>query len=171
MLVMGLCFRCGMWKQGLLHDLSKYSYVEFSNGIHYWQGGVRSPNVAERDEKGYAEAWIHHKGRNKHHWQYWTDNVKNAPDLHPVVMPDNYFLESICDRIAACKNYNKSAYTDWDPLNYFLNTQERYGMHPEDAKRTEILLRYLGENGEEKALRWYKELYHQYKRGIPFTLS
>ena len=68
LLVMQNCFRVGLFKQGLLHDLSKYSPAEFLTGVHYYQGD-RSPNAAEREEKGYSSAWLHHKGRNKHHFR------------------------------------------------------------------------------------------------------
>ena len=46
-LVMGYCFKLGLYKQGLLHDLSKYAPVEFLVGCRYYQGD-RSPNNAER---------------------------------------------------------------------------------------------------------------------------
>ena len=65
-LVLKECFRVGLYKQGLLHDMSKYSWTEFRVGCRYYQG-TRSPNNAEREEKGYSSAWLHHKGRNKHH--------------------------------------------------------------------------------------------------------
>ncbi len=73
------CFRMGLYWQGLTHDLSKYARVEFSTGVRYYQG-TRSPNTAEREEKGWSEAWMHHKGRNRHHWEYWTDlDMKQRP--------------------------------------------------------------------------------------------
>ena len=68
LVVMGGCFRVGLWKQGLLHDLSKYSWEEFRTGVLYYQGN-RSPNAAEKEEKGFSRAWLHHKGRNKHHFE------------------------------------------------------------------------------------------------------
>ena len=71
-LVMKGCFRLGLYKQGLLHDLSKYCPVEFFVGCKYYQGNM-SPNNIERREKGYSLAWLHHKGRNKHHMEYWID--------------------------------------------------------------------------------------------------
>ena len=71
-LVMELCFKLGMYKQGILHDLSKYHPVEFLVGARYYQG-TRSPNAAEREQKGYSTAWLRHKGRNKHHLEYWID--------------------------------------------------------------------------------------------------
>lgn len=48
--VMRECFRVGLYRQGLLHDLSKYSWTEFRIGCRYYQG-TRSPNNAEREEK------------------------------------------------------------------------------------------------------------------------
>ena len=47
MLVMRYCFRCGLYWQGLTHDLSKLSPVEFWAGAKYWQGNC-SPNNAQR---------------------------------------------------------------------------------------------------------------------------
>lgn len=55
-----LCFRCHLYKQGFLHDLSKYSYIELKTGFHYYQG-FRSPIDAEKEEKGYSLGWLHHK--------------------------------------------------------------------------------------------------------------
>ena len=52
-----LCFRCGLYKQGLLHDLSKYSWVEFSAGARYYQGN-RSPIDREKEVKGYSLGWL-----------------------------------------------------------------------------------------------------------------
>ena len=71
--VMKGCFRVGLYRQGLLHDLSKYSPTEFLVGCKYYQGGSRSPNNGEREATGVSLAWLHHKGRNKHHFEYWID--------------------------------------------------------------------------------------------------
>lgn len=65
-LVQQYCFRLGLYYQGLTHDLSKYSPSEFWRGVKYYQG-YRSPNDAERRENGVSLAWLHHKGRNRHH--------------------------------------------------------------------------------------------------------
>lgn len=72
LLVMKYCFRIGLYKQGLLHDLSKYSPTEFLVGCKYYQG-TRSPNNAEREDIGVSTSWLHHKGRNKHHFEHWVD--------------------------------------------------------------------------------------------------
>ena len=76
-IVCGFCFKCGLYRQGLTHDLSKLSPAEFIPGVRYFSG-KRSPNEQERTEKGYSAAWLHHKGRNRHHWEYWTDYKKGA---------------------------------------------------------------------------------------------
>ena len=118
--VMRECFKVGLYKQGLLHDLSKYLPSEFLVGAKYYQG-YRSPNNAEREDKGYSSAWLSHKGRNKHHYEYWVDySATEGVGCSPVKMPDKYFVEMIMDRIAASKIYNKDNYTDDMPLQYFL---------------------------------------------------
>ena len=95
--VMKNCFAVGLYRQGLLHDLSKYSWEEFATGVKYYQGN-RSPNAAEKEEKGYSAAWLHHKGRNKHHFEYWIDF---APDkswgLVGNKMPLCYLIEMVMD--------------------------------------------------------------------------
>ena len=100
-LVMDGCFRVGLYWQGLCHDLSKYSPTEFLVGARLYQGN-RSPNGAEREEKGYSEAWMHHKGRNKHHYEYWTDMSRETWRYEEVPMPRKYLVEMVMDRRAAC---------------------------------------------------------------------
>lgn len=112
MLVMKGCFRVGLYKQGLLHDLSKYMPSEFLVGCKYYQGDV-SPNNAEREDRGYSSAWLHHKGRNKHHMEYWIDyGMPSEPAMVGMRMPDNYVVEMFIDRMSASKNYQKEKYTD-----------------------------------------------------------
>ena len=98
-----------------MHDLSKYSWTEFRIGCRYYQG-TRSLNNAEREEKGYSSAWLHHKGRNKHHYEYWIDyNVNAERDgriLTGMKMPVRYVVEMFLDRIAASKVYIGEAYND-----------------------------------------------------------
>ncbi len=49
-----LCFRCGLYKQGLLHDLSKYSWVEFSAGVKYFKA---TGHRLKRKKKRLAIHW------------------------------------------------------------------------------------------------------------------
>lgn len=148
-LVMQGCFKVGLYRQGLLHDISKYSPSEFLVGARYYQGN-RSPNNAEREEKGYSSAWLHHKGRNKHHYEYWIDySTKEIPGgLSPAPMPVRYVVEMLMDRIAACKVYNGSQYTDAAPWEYYAKGKEKAPIHPRTRKLLERLLRMLAEEGE-----------------------
>ena len=81
LLVCKHCFKIGLYWQGLTHDLSKYSPEEFWTGVRYYQGD-RSPNAAEREAIGFSKAWLHHKGRNKHHFEYWIDVSLNKEEDH-----------------------------------------------------------------------------------------
>jgi hypothetical protein len=112
-----LCFKCGLYWQGLTHDLSKYSHTEFWNGVKYFTG-TASPHVGERKVKGYSDAWLHHHNRNKHHAEYWVDIVDGKST--PVNMPFKYLAEMICDRVAASMIYLEDKYTDAAPLDYYL---------------------------------------------------
>ena len=98
------CFRLGLYWQGLTHDLSKFSPVEFWAGVKYFQGD-RSPNDAQRRDKGYSASWMHHKGRNRHHFEYWTDYGVSGEGIIGVEMPKKYVAEMFCDRLAASKVY------------------------------------------------------------------
>lgn len=154
------CFRVGLYRQGLLHDMSKYSPSEFLVGCKYYQG-FRSPNDAERRAKGYSSAWLHHKGRNKHHFDYWLDYSIDKPG-HPiegVQMPRRYVVEMLMDRIAASKIYNGENYTDHDPLEYFLKGKAHYMLHPKTEWEIEGLLRILDQRGEEYLYGYVKHVY------------
>ena len=107
-LVRKYCFRVGLYWRGLTHDLSKYSPTEFWRGAKYYQGTF-SPTQQERRENGYSLAWMHHKGRNRHHFEYWLDYsirpAKGKCPLQAVQMPRRYVAEMLMDRICASKNY------------------------------------------------------------------
>lgn len=146
------CFRVGLFRQGILHDMSKYSPAEFRVGARYYQG-TRSPNNAEREEKGFSEAWMHHKGRNRHHFEYWMDYSRDPVKrgcMAPVPMPDRYIAEMIMDRIAASKVYKGRDYTDGAPLEYYLQGKSHELIHPDTAAVLERMLRILAEKGERE---------------------
>ena len=151
LLVMQGCFKIGLILQGITHDLSKYTPTEFMNGIKYFQGN-RSPNAAEREDKGYSEAWLHHKGRNKHHYEYWMDYSmkETASGMAPAQMPVKYVIEMFMDRIAASKVYQRESYTNRSPLEYYMSGIEKAPMllHPVTRKQLEKLLHMLAEHGE-----------------------
>ena len=163
-LVMCGCFRVGLIWQGLTHDLSKYSPTEFWVGARYYQG-TRSPNTAEREAKGYSEAWMHHKGRNKHHYEYWTDMSKQTRNYESVEMPRKYLVEMVMDRRAACMTYQGKAYTDGSALKYFMGSRERELMHPNTRMHLEYILTMLRDKGEKETFRWLRQ---EVLKGMPF---
>ena len=154
-MVMWSCFRVGLIRQGLCHDLSKYSPEEFWQGAKYWQG-TRSPNAAAREDLGWSTAWMHHKGRNKHHYEYWTDLNKETRRYEAVPMPTRYLVESVMDRIAACKTYLGAAYTDASALEYLHRAQETPLLHPETEEKLEYLLTMLAKRGEKETFRFIR---------------
>ena len=164
LLVMDGCFRVGLYWQGITHDLSKYSPTEFRAGAKYYQGD-RSPNAAEREDKGYSEAWMHHKGRNRHHYEYWTDMNMERRVYESVPMPRKYLVEQIMDRRAACIVYQGKDYTPASPLNYFLKSRERSLMHPQNQRELEHILTMLRDQGEKETFRYLK---HHVLKKKPF---
>ena len=156
-LVMKGCFRVGLYWQGLTHDLSKYSPTEFRVGAQYYQG-TRSPNAAEREAKGYSEAWMHHKGRNKHHYEYWVDLNPVSKRYEPVVMPRRYLAEMVMDRRAACMTYQGKNYTDASALEYLDRSRERNFMNPETERQLRYILTMLRDQGEEETFRYIRQV-------------
>ena len=150
LLVMQGCFKVGLYKQGLLHDLSKYTWVEFSAGVKYYRGDI-SPNGIQKMEEGVSTAWLHHKGRNKHHFEYWIDyGLKLSDGLMGMEMPLNYVIEMFIDRMSASKNYLKDKYTNKSPLEYYEARSNDYVMHEKTRIILEFLLNKLAEEGEKK---------------------
>lgn len=158
MLVMKGCFRVGLYKQGLLHDLSKYSPTEFLVGCRYFQGNL-SPNNMERKVKGYSSAWLHHKGRNKHHMEYWIDyGIGEEKGITGMKMPIKYVVEMFIDRVAAAKNYQKEQYTDESAWKYYEAGKAHHVMHKDTRRLLEKLLRMLAEEGEDKTFDYIKNV-------------
>lgn len=139
--------------------MSKFSLTEFLVGAKYYQG-TRSPNNAEREAIGCSTAWLHHKGRNKHHYEYWQDYSNDPAErgrLVPVPMPDRYVAEMIMDRIAASKVYKGKDYTDASPLEYYSILPKHEAIHPKTAATLERMLRMLAEEGERKTFACIRE--------------
>lgn len=113
--------KAGIPIRGLLHDLSKFSPIEFFESSKYYQGGKRSPIPFAKKDLGYSKAWLHHKGRNKHHLEYWYDeDLEEQP-----IIPFKYCLEMICDKLAASKVYMGKDWTKESELNYWLEREKK----------------------------------------------
>lgn len=152
-LVCRYCFRLGLYWQGLTHDLSKYSPREFWVGAKYFQGD-RSPNDAERREKGYSAAWLHHKGRNRHHLEYWTDYGVLPDGRHGIIgveMPVKYVAEMFCDRLAASRVYRGAQFENADPWKFFQRSKTHTILNENTADLLEKMLVRLRDQGEDAA--------------------
>lgn len=157
------CFKAGIGLQGLTHDLSKYSLTEFVPGAKYYTG-TRSPNESEREDIGYSSAWLHHKGRNKHHFEYWRDIDPKTKKYSPVAMPLNRVAEMFCDRMAASKIYLGKSYTDASPYEYYIKGGARYMMHPETVEILERWLNELKEKGETATFKTIKSELKEWRK-------
>lgn len=155
-----LCLRAGIPWRGLVHDLSKYSPTEFLESARYYSKGY-SPIINCKKVKGYSEAWLHHKGRNKHHYEYWNDYT--APNETPII-PYKYLIEMVCDTLAAGLTYQGKKWTPSYQLNYWLKNREFAKVNPKiDFLLTKIYTE-VSEQGIKKTInkKNLKNLYIKY---------
>ncbi|MEG0780683.1 MAG: DUF5662 family protein [Oscillospiraceae bacterium] len=164
-LVCKSCFRLGLYWQGLTHDLSKYHPREFWVGAKYYQG-YRSPNDAERQDTGVSTAWLRHKGRNRHHLEYWIDySPMKEQGMVGMEMPPRYVAEMFCDRIAACKTYHGESYSPGDPYDFFVRSKPRIIFNAHSAALLEQMMLVLRDEGEDAAYAWIRrEVLHNAKK-------
>ncbi len=160
-IVFKLCCKVGLPWRGLLHDLSKYSPTEFKEGIKYYVGS-HSPITEAKKDKGYSEAWLHHRGRNKHHFEYWTDHY--APEVNPI-MPYPYAAEMICDKLAASIIYEGESWTKEFELSYWEEKEKnKVAMHPKMRDFVTAVMEEVAKQGIDKTLtkKNIKHLYEKY---------
>lgn len=146
--VFKLCCKVGEPWRGLVHDLSKYSPTEFGESIKYYVGTHSPINEAKKD-KGYSEAWLHHKGRNKHHAEYWVDHT--APDVTPII-PYKYAVEMVCDKLAAGIVYEGENWTKEFELKYWEHEKNQIQINPKIADFVTEVLTQVAKNGIDKTL-------------------
>ena len=152
------CFKMGLIRQGLFHDLSKFSLTEFVPSVKYFSGRL-SPNAVDRKINGASLAWLHHKGRNKHHFEYWMDYSASSDEYaFGCRMPLRYVAEMIADRYAACVAYNRDEYTRADAWNYYSRARDVIIMHRDTKAVLEKALTVMAEEGEDAAFKYMKEL-------------
>ena len=146
--VFKLCCKAGIPWRGLLHDLSKYSPTEFFESVKYYQG-THSPIVEAKKDKGYSEAWLHHKGRNKHHSEYWID--LSAPEKTPI-MPYKYTVEMLCDKLAAGIVYEGKKWTKEYELEYWQREKEKIMINLKLENLVTDFLTQVSEKGIDEVL-------------------
>ena len=157
--VFKLSIKVGIPFRGLVHDLSKYSIEELTESVKYYKisQGKLSPLRVCKEKIGYSRAWLHHKGRNKHHYEYWYDPA--APQPTPII-PFKYMLEMICDRVAASKTYNRGNYNNSCSLEYFYKEKPYMTMNKKLIDFLEDVFKKLSKNGEKILNK--KDLYKLY---------
>ena len=157
-----LCCKAGIPWRGLVHDLSKYSPVEFFEGVKYFSGD-RSPIKNCKMVNGYSKAWLHHKGRNKHHYEYWYDYETK---LKAPIIPYKYFVEMVCDSMAAGMIYRGKKWTQDYQLNYFLRTKDKAKLNPKMEKLLIKVYMDISRLGVDEVINKnnLKKLYDEYTR-------
>ncbi len=151
------CLKCGIAWRGIVHDLSKFSPTEFFESVEFYQGN-RSPIGVCRRTRGVSYAWLHHKGRNKHHIEYWLD-----PDCEVTpLMPYKYAVECVCDKLAATKTYAGKSYTDDKALWHWEKYGNKVNGNPKTMAFVEQVFRDLAEHGEKYILnkKYMKKTYN-----------
>lgn len=159
-LVFKLCCRIGLPWRGFMHDWSKFSPEEFFESVKYYNG-KKSPITVCKMEKGYSKAWLHHKGRNKHHPEYWID--MSLPEK-TVIMPYKYAAEMVCDKMAAGIIYNQKDWTKNTQLEYYMKEREKSLIHPQIDKFMMAVFTQVSKEGIEKTYTKenIKKLYEKY---------
>jgi len=159
-LVFKFCVKVGIPFRGLIHDLSKYSFTEFFESAKYYVG-YKSPIQVAREEREYSKAWLHHKGRNKHHEEYWYDF--NAPVKAPVI-PYKYAVEMLCDSLSAGITYKGKEFKNDYPLWYWNNKKNKDLFHPKMQRFFEDVYNEIAEKGIAEVLKKdiIKEKYNKY---------
>lgn len=138
------CARLGMYKAGLLHDLSKFSPTELLESANYYAGGTSSPINEAKKDKGYSLAWFHHKGRNRHHYEYWYDNIDAGGKK--VKMPEEYADELICDYLGAGRAYMKQNFTYVNEYKWWTDKRNIIAMNEQTKTFVDhimVLLAYM----------------------------
>ena len=151
------CCKLGIPWQGIVHDLSKFSPIEFFESVKFYQGGKSSPITAAKKAQGYSEAWQHHKGRNKHHYEYWTDNYDAGTTC--IKMPYKYVLELVADYLAAGRTYKGKGFTFVDEYEWWMKCKDYKKIH-KDTKDliTQMLYNLAYRRDSKEVFKMYKNL-------------
>ena len=162
--VFKLCIKAGIPFRGLIHDLSKYSPTEFIGSVKYFNNGTASPITLEKEKNGYSKVWLHHKGRNKHHPEYWYDT--NTTDSKPI-MPFKYTCEMICDQLAAGIVYEGKYWTKDYQLKYWQRQKDRFMLNDKLKEFETIVLTQVAQYGIDDVInkRNLKQIYDDCIKG------
>lgn len=160
--VFKLCCMAGIPWRGIVHDLSKFTWIEFSESVKYYNG-TRSPLAICKETEGYSKAWLHHKGRNKHHFEYWIDPI--APTPYPII-PFVYTVEMICDTLAAGIVYQGNNWTPDYQLKYFKSRRDSEFINPKIVAVLEEVYEEVAQKGLKLVInkKHLKEIYDRHTK-------
>ena len=137
--------KLGIVWQGIVHDLSKFSPVEFFESVKFYQGGKKSPIPVVKKELGYSKAWQHHKGRNPHHYEYWTDNYDSGTTA--IKIPYKYVLEMVADWLGAGKAYNGKGFSIEQEIEWWNKCRDSKFINDETKKLISYIFETIDEDG------------------------
>jgi len=154
------CVTAGIPWQGLCHDLSKFSRFEFWESVRYYNGRYSPIMVCKLLNDGFSLAWLHHHGRNLHHYEAWHDDFDRG--VHPIDMLYPYAVEMVCDFLGAGHAYLRSAFTYQKEYVWWQGKRRRgVAMTPHMQTFVEGTLRRIAQENSLAALRpaatraWY----------------
>lgn len=130
------CNWAGIRWRGLKHDLSKYSPTEFFESARYWTGTCSPINTCKK-QNGWSRAWLHHKGRNSHHYEYWQDNFDKGGEA--LLMPMDDFVEQVCDFLAAAHAYQGDNFSYTAERIWWENKRKTCAMHENNKTMLDII--------------------------------
>ena len=148
-IVFKLCCKIGIPWRGFMHDWSKFSPTEFWESVKYYDGH-KSPIKVCKTYKGYSKAWLHHKGRNKHHYEYWVDLA--LPEEKAIIMPYKYAAEMICDKLAASIVYNGKDWNNNTQIEYYMRERKVSLIHPQIDQFMISIFKQISKQGIEETL-------------------
>ena len=159
-IVFKLALKAGIPFRGVMHDMSKYSFIEFFEGVKYYNENGR-PIFKCKKENGYSNAWLHHTGINKHHFEYWYDF---ATEDKSILMPYKYTIEMICDTLAASLVYKGKNWKSTDPLEYFNRREDKEYINKKIQLVLEEVYTLVASDGIDKTInkKKLKEIYYKH---------
>ena len=154
-------FQLGIPVRGVLHDLSKFHPVEFFESVKYYTG-TSSPIDECKKANGYSKAWMHHKGHNKHHYEYWQDNFDNGGT--PLCMPLKETLEMLCDYLGAGRAYNGKNFTFEKEYEWWIaKSAKPLAMHEVQKKFFTRVFEHMVNTRQLASKEYLEAIYIEYK--------
>ncbi len=121
------CKRLGITYRGIVHDFSKFRLSEWIGYVHKFYGN---------DSSKFAKAWLMHKHRNPHHWQFWTNECTFSDGVVPLEMPKNDVLEMVADWRAMAKARGWG----WNATPWYNENKDKMELHPKTRGFVEAIL-------------------------------